>query len=594
MNPTEEYTERLRLRERNLASALRQNERLGGVRLVFAVAFLVLAWCCLVLGRPSALWLFLPGALFIGVVLYHQRIRRVQGNAQRAVAFYRAGLDRLIGQAAPSAPTGAEFNDPHHVYAADLDLFGERSLYARLCTARTPMGAATLARWLLHPADLGTLRARHAAIAELRPRLEFREELAILGGPRYIAIRADTLATWLDGPDELAASWLPFTATTLAMLAGIAALSLVFWGLAFPLLGVLVAEAGLHRAFATRVQRCVAAIEHAYEDLKLLAALLRRVESETFESLQLRDLQQRLASRTATAPASASATLAGLATLVNFVEARRNPFLAPLLLPSLYAIQSALAAERWRRRHGRAVGAWLAALGEIEALQSIAGYSFERPDDTIPEFVEGPATFTATAIGHPLLPAATRVGNDVAIAGTTRVLLVSGSNMSGKSTLLRAVGINTVLAMAGAPVCAAQLKLTPLQVGASIRINDSLHEGSSRFYAEITRLRQLFEPSPLPLLFLLDELLQGTNSTDRRIGAQGVVRALIARGAIGLVSTHDLTLAEGGEFPEGALCNVHFQDELQNGRLTFDFTLRAGLLTKTNGIELMRAVGLDV
>lgn len=590
MNPTDEYAERLRLRERSLAAAERLQQRLSNVRLALAVAFLALAWCCAGLRMPSPLWLLVPGALFVGAVIYHQRIRLVHGNALRAVAFYRAGLDRLRGQAAASAQAGGEFNDPHHVYAADLDLFGEGSLYALLCTARTPMGEAALARWLLQPADVSTIHARQAGIAELRTRLDFREELAILGGRRHITLEPGALATWLDGPDELAASWLAPAATSLGVLAGIAALILAFWGLAFPLLAVLAAEALLHRAFAKPVQRCVGAIEHAYEDLKLLAALLRRVESETFDAPVLSDLRQRLASRSA----SASATLAGLATLVNFIEARRNPFLAPLQLPLLYPIQSALAAERWRRRHGRAVGAWLAALGELEALQSIAGYSFERPDHTIPEFVEGPARFTAVGLGHPLLPAASRVCNDVEIDGSTRVLLVSGSNMSGKSTLLRAVGINAVLAMAGAPVCAARLELTPLQVGASIRVNDSLREGSSRFYAEITRLRQLFEPSALPLLFLLDELLQGTNSTDRRIGAQGVVRALIQRGAIGLISTHDLSLTEGDEFPAGALCNVHFQDELREGRLTFDFTLRAGLLTKSNGIELMRAIGLDV
>jgi DNA mismatch repair ATPase MutS len=180
------------------------------------------------------------------------------------------------------------------------------------------------------------------------------------------------------------------------------------------------------------------------------------------------------------------------------------------------------------------------------------------------------------------------------MSGETRVLLVSGSNMSGKSTLLRSVGMNTVLAMAGAPVCATRLELTPLQVGASIRTHDSLYEGSSRFYAEITRLRQLFEPSRLPLLFLLDELLQGTNSADRRIGARGVVRALIVRGAIGCISTHDLALTDGTDLREGALRNVHFQDELADGKLTFDFKLRAGVVTKSNGIELMRAIGLEV
>jgi DNA mismatch repair ATPase MutS len=174
------------------------------------------------------------------------------------------------------------------------------------------------------------------------------------------------------------------------------------------------------------------------------------------------------------------------------------------------------------------------------------------------------------------------------------VLLVSGSNMSGKSTLLRTIGINTVLAMAGAPVCARSLQLTPMQVGASIRINDSLHEGSSRFYAEITRLRQLFEPMQLPLLFLLDELLQGTNSADRRVGAQGLIRALIKRGAIGLISTHDLALTDIEGLEPDAIENVHFQDELVDGALKFDFKLHSGVVTKSNGIELMRSIGLDV
>jgi len=168
--------------------------------------------------------------------------------------------------------------------------------------------------------------------------------------------------------------------------------------------------------------------------------------------------------------------------------------------------------------------------------------------------------------------------------------------MSGKSTLLRAIGMNVVLAMAGAPVRAGRLRLTPLQVGASIRVNDSLREGSSRFYAEITRLRQVFDcagKNP-PLLFLLDELLQGTNSKDRRIGAEGIVRALVERGAMGLVSTHDLALTDIGGSVEGHLHNVHFQDEFANGRMSFDYKLREGVVTKSNGLELMRSIGLDV
>src|SRR6185437_14066931 len=188
------------------------------------------------------------------------------------------------------------------------------------------------------------------------------------------------------------------------------------------------------------------------------------------------------------------------------------------------------------------------------------------------------------------------VRNSVRLCETTRVLLVSGSNMSGKSTLLRAIGINTVLATAGAPVRAKQLRLTPLHVGASIRINDSLQDGSSRFYAEIKRIRRIFDlaGNEVPLLFLLDELLQGTNSRDRLVGAEGVIAALLDRLAIGLVSTHDLALTEMGGRIGGRLHNVHFEEEFQGGRMHFDYKLREGIITKSNGIALMRSIGLDV
>jgi MutS domain V len=590
MNPQDTYAGRLSARETDLAAYDRLHARMGTLRLLLAAAFLVLAWFCAVRRQPAPQWLLVPGALFFTVVYFHQRIRAARGRAQRAVAFHRAGLERLKGRFPPTRSPGDQFSDEHHVYGADLDLFGAQSLYARLCSARTPMGEATLARWLLTPADLDTIRDRQTCVSELRDRLDLREDLAILGDLPQIALHSDAVTTWLAAPREFSARWLRGVALGLTALAVVTAVVWAVSGIAFPFLAVVVVEAALNYVLRERVQRCVAGIEHAYEDIKLLAGLLARIEAEPFEGPALLALKERLSSRSL----SASRTLSKLATLVNFVEARRNPFLTPLMLPLLYTLQSALAAERWRARHGAAVEAWLAVLGEVEALVSIAGYSFERPEDPFPEFLDGPASFTAVGLGHPLISAETRIRNDVAILGATRVLLVSGSNMSGKSTLLRSVGMNTVLAMAGAPVCATHLRLTPLQVGASIRVNDSLHEGSSRFYAEITRLRQLFEPSQLPLLFLLDELLQGTNSTDRRIGAQGVVRALIARGAIGLISTHDLTLTDGADFPEGALRNVHFQDELEGGRLHFDFKLRDGVVTKSNGIELMRAIGLDV
>jgi DNA mismatch repair ATPase MutS len=239
---------------------------------------------------------------------------------------------------------------------------------------------------------------------------------------------------------------------------------------------------------------------------------------------------------------------------------------------------------------------WLGAAGEIEALSSLAAYSYEHPNDPFPEFVEGAAVFDGERLGHPLLPAARLVRNDVRLAGGLRMLLVSGSNMSGKSTLLRTVGVNAVLAMAGAPIRAARLRLSPLAPGASIRVTDSLQGGASRFYAEITRLRRILDIArgPLPLLFLLDELLNGTNSRDRRTGAGGIVRGFLEHGALGLVTTHDLALTEIAEAMGAAAQNVHFEDHLENGVITFDYVLRAGVVQKSNALEMMRAIGLDV
>jgi DNA mismatch repair ATPase MutS len=305
----------------------------------------------------------------------------------------------------------------------------------------------------------------------------------------------------------------------------------------------------------------------------------------------LHELQQGLHAQDETA----SRALEKLALLAQMMEQRGNFIVRVLDAPLLYSVQLAGAAQAWKRRYGASLERWLRALSEMEALQSLATYSFEHPNDTFPELANGEPCFEATALGHPLIAEAKCVRNDVSLGGGTRLLLVSGSNMSGKSTLLRAVGINAVLAMAGAPVRSASLRMTPLHVGASIQLNDSLQEGRSRFYSEILRLRAicaLAEERP-PVLFLLDELLDGTNSSDRLTGAAGVAHALVTAGAIGLISTHDLALTAIGDSTH-ALRNVHFEERIENGEMCFDFRLRDGVVTTRNGVALMRMVGLKV
>jgi hypothetical protein len=590
--PINDYSQRLTTRDAEVSRLNKTLERFGVARLTLAGVILVAAGFCIFAQAFPGAWLLLGVAAFTVLVLQHQAARRTHSRATRAADFYRRGLSRIEDRWPGTGQQGLRFNDPHHVYAADLDLFGRGSLFELLCTVRTRMGEERLAEWLKTPASLDAIRHRQAAVADLRGRLDLREELALIGEHAEVGVNPAALLEWAETPNTLTSGVLPW----LGMLLPLGAVACaVYWGVTgsgTPFLLTALLEAIILTSLSRTIDRVLNTSEAAFEDLRLFSDLLLRVEREHFSAPGLQALLTKLSSHSQ----KASHTIGGLSSIVNYVSSRRNPFIGYLAIPLMYTLNVALVAERWRRVHGRVVRSWVEAIGEFEALSALATYSYEHPDDPLPEFVDGPASFAATSLGHPLIPQSKAIRNDVSIDAGTRILLISGSNMSGKSTLLRTVGINTVLAMAGAPVRARTLRLTELQIGASIRINDSLHEGSSRFYAEITRLRQIFDVAAgsRHLLFLLDELLQGTNSKDRRSGAEGVVRALIARGAIGLVSTHDLALTDISGVQPGALRNVHFQDDMEDGRMVFDFKLRDGVVTKSNAMELMRSIGLEV
>jgi hypothetical protein len=588
----EEYSKRLKDREARVAAYEAIHIRLGNLRLVLAMATVAIAWESLRIHALSAAWMVLPLILFVLVAAYHSRILRSRDLAARAVAFYRGGIARIEDRWVGTGQTGERFNDPHHVYAADLDLFGRGGLFELLSTARTRGGEDTLAKWLLTPCSVGEIEERHSVVRELRDLLDLREDLAVLGEDASVGVYPEALLHWAEAPNQLKPEWIPWLAPFLGVAAIIAAVVWGYFGIATPFLLIILIEGFIAYRLRKPVEEALHGSEHAFRDLDLLSGLLARIEQQNFLAPGLQSLQRELLSHQLTS----ALAIAHLNTIVDLIDSRDNVILRVLNIPLLYSVQVAFAAERWRRDHGHAVRTWLKVIGEIEALLCLASYSYEHPEDPFPEFVKGAACFDGTGIGHPLIPAATCIHNDVRLSDGQRIFLVSGSNMSGKSTLLRTVGINAVLAMTGAPVRAQHLRLTPLQIGASIRVNDSLQEGSSRFYAEITRLRKLFDftAADSPLLFLLDELLQGTNSNDRRIGAEGIVRALLNRGAIGLVTTHDLALVDIGAALNGQLRNVHFQEEFENGKMHFDYKLQEGVVTKSNGLALMRSIGLDV
>jgi hypothetical protein len=589
----DEYKQRLKDREGRVADREQVHVRLGYVRLSLALAAAVIGWESLWRRALSPWWIAAPLLLFVFVAAVHSRILRSRELAQRGASFYQQGLARIEDRWAGTGQTGERFNDPHHVYAGDLDLFGHGGLFELLSIARTRMGEETLAGWLLSPSTIDQIAERHTAIAELRDQLDLREDIAILGEDASVGVFPEALLRWAEAPKQMEPEWIRWLAAILSVSAVGGAV--VWWilGTVTPLIVIVLVEALLAYRIRKPLEELLHGSEQAFGHLNLLSGVLARVEQHTFRAPRLQALQTELSSH----QIKGSYAIARLRTIVDFIDSRDNIFLRISNIPLMYSVQVAFAAERWRQTHGHAVRSWLKVIGEIEALLCLATYSYEHPADPFPEFVQGAVCFDATDLGHPLVPAAKCVRNDVGLADGKRVFLISGSNMSGKSTLLRTVGINAVLAMAGAPVRAQCLRLTPLQVGASIRVNDSLQEGSSRFYAEITRLRALFDlagdggPS---LLFLLDELLQGTNSNDRRVGAEGLVHALLNRGAIGLVSTHDLALAEIGGSLNGQLRNVHFQEDFQNGTMHFDYKLLEGVVTKSNGLALMRSIGLDV
>jgi hypothetical protein len=568
------------------------HRRFGNIRLLLAIAALIAAWFSFYRDAFSAWWLLLALVAFLIIAILHARVLRQRTCAERAVTFYRNGIARIEDRWASTGQTGVPIDVHSSLYATDLDLFGPASLFELLSLARTRMGENTLAAWLLAPAPVDEIVQRHAAVAELRNYLDLREDVAILGEDLKVGIHPEALTQWAEAPNQLSQSWLRWLSLLLALAAIAAAIIWGEFGTKAPFFVILVVETIITASLRKRTAAVLHAAEHALEDLQLLASLLARLEREQFKTPRLQALKTELSSHHLVS----SRAIARLRTIVEYIHSLENPISKALNIPLMYVVQVAYMAEGWRSAHGAAIRSWLRVVGEIEALLSFSGYAYEHPADPFPEFIEGAPCFDAEQLGHPLIPNAKCIRNNVSVCGETQVLLVSGSNMSGKSTLMRAVGINTVLAMAGAPVRAHRLQLTPLHIGASILVSDSLQEGSSRFYAEITRLRQICDlaESHPPVLFLLDELLQGTNSKDRLIGAEGLVRALLASGAIGLISTHDLALTNIGEQRDARLHNVHLQDEIEDGKMKFDFKLRDGVVTKSNGIELMRLIGLKV
>jgi hypothetical protein len=550
--------------------------------------------------------LAVPAAVFVGLAVAHDKVIRAKNVLGRVKVFYQDGLLRLDYKHPPHAPLGPPL-DGAHPYALDLDLFGSTGLFGLICTATTSAGQRTLAQWLAQPPTEVLTRSivqRQQAVQALRNRLTLREDLSTLGERARRTVHDDLLTHWAEAPPQVQTQGWPrrLWACHAALLAAGGGYALQLWGPG-PVLAVLAVQWGVGRAFVPHQIAITAALEEPRRELPVLAQVISRLRREPLQdSAALQAVLQPLntgaeKNGSGTEPVcSSDAAIARLDRLGQWFDAQKNQLFAPLGWLLLWGPHFALWMERWRQLHGPQVRGWLGAVGQFEALLSLGGYAYERPDDVFAEVVEAQATlaplFVGKALGHPLLPPDVGVCNDVHLDAAHRLLIVSGSNMSGKSTLLRTVGLNAVLALCGAPVRARSLMLSPLRVGATLCIQDSLHSGTSRFYAELKRLRQLKEATagPVPLLFLLDEILHGTNSHDRAVGAAALLQSLLGSNAIGLVTTHDLSLSQKAEVLQAR--NVHFADDWVDGALRFDYRMRDGVVQKSNALALMQQAGL--
>jgi ABC-type multidrug transport system fused ATPase/permease subunit len=562
--------------------------------LVIAIALFLALSVYAIRGQSSFWWLSLPIAGATGSIRRLRLTRQSKSRLWRLKRFYDRAIQRVNGNWASSGFTGEEFIDPNHVYATDLNVVGEGSLFELLCIVRTSLGRRGLADYLLQTPALDESALRQEAVRELRGRTNLRERIATLGEFEFLETQHATFDQWLTSPRLSFPSALPvIAAATSALLVAIVVAGLLGvvpwmevarWAAPFILFHTAV---GL--AFRDRVNRMSQWLRPVSLETRVLREGLHLVETEPFESAKLRQISGQLQ--------TGSRSIRQLERLLDLLAERDKDWFAGPSRLLLAGTQLCMAIERWQRKHGQSLRTWIEAWAEFEALNALAAYGYENPENAFPELAAGPACFQARDLGHPLLPPDSCITNDVEITTPeSPFYIVSGSNMSGKSTLLRAIGLNAVLAFAGAPVRAGALRLSGLSIFASLSIVDSLLNGKSKFLAEVDRLRQAIESAvpDRPVLFLVDEIFSGTNSRDRRIAAEAIVRTLVDRGAIGALSTHDLALTEiaGADGLNGV--NVHMGSRDHADPMDFDYRLKPGVTTESNALAIARMAGVPV
>jgi len=593
-NPAQRYRALLEERQSVLSQFVSYDNILSNVRLLVFLVFCATGLGFVYTQSVAFSLVALSLIIFVVCILVHSPVVRKRRRLESSVTYFEKALRRLDWEWVGEGDEGQDFKQRDHLYAADLDLFGEGSVFELISQARTGIGRETLAQWISESADYGEILNRQNKVRELAPKVLLRESLVVSSGDVQETIEPALLLKWVgrDAALDPIRDGMIFWGLFAVSIAGLVCWSLGGLG-SLVFLGAVLAQGIVRLVYRRKMDDVLGAVSGAHIELEQMARVLRVFEDTSLEpqgalgtwreSLRVEGL-------------GISKRISGLRRLVHRADAMKNQL---FMLIGFYFGWDHLAASRievWRAREKLNLPIWLRTLGEFEALVSLSCYAFENPENIYPVVSKTPGVLETTQMCHPLLDKAIAVGNDLKLGPDMPMLMISGSNMSGKSTLLRGVGVNVALAMCGAPVRAESMTLSPFHLGATLSIQDSLMSGSSRFYAEISRIQGLVEVSRSEhtLLFLIDEILHGTNSFDRRRGAQAILESILNDGSVGFVTTHDLALAQmADEWPERAT-NMHLSDRIEDQSLVFDYRLRPGIVSKSNAIELMRSIGLPV
>jgi hypothetical protein len=588
------YESRINASKDSFAILKKKENRLSAGRLILFLFSFFLFYIFFSTSVALSVILLVVGLFSLGwLIRYQNGVIAEKEYYQHLTTINELELKSLEGDYS-SYPDGSEYVNKSHPYTHDLDIFGKASLFQYINRTISKPASDMLADWLKSPAKPEEIVRRQEAVAELKDMADWRQKLMALGYQyKDAANHPKAVLSWINSPESfLGRKFLQILLILLTLMTLTLAV-LVIKGLPVAILVVMLGvNMIVNYKYLKMVNTMHQQVSKSYDMLQSYGDAIRLIESQNFTSRKMTSLLENLKGK-----GSASGIIKRLSSLVNKFDLRLNVMVSlPLNIFFFWDIHFCFALERWKKRNAGSISTWFASMGEVEVLSGIANMSFNNPGWTMPKVIEDYFRLEARNMGHPLIPHARRVSNDFTIDGSGKIVLVTGSNMSGKSTFQRTCGVNMILAFAGAPVCADHFEVSRVNILTSMRISDSLEDNTSSFYAELKRLAMIIHESEVNrnVFLLLDEILRGTNSNDRHIGSEALIRQLIQQDTTAIVATHDLSLSEMENELPARIDNYNFDVKIMGEELFFDYKLNHGICKSLNASILMKKMGIKV